>query len=157
MWCTVLAAGRAAIGRGHAVAGVRGAMDDAVAPERRLWEGLRSFFHFVAEHRDSWAVLYQQARVSGEPFSSDVVRARRRVMEEVDALAVRATTLPCGRRVISAKDADVVAHVVVGAADSLTDWLLDHPEESPETLALRVMNLAWVGMQRLIEGDVWRP
>lgn len=123
------------------VESVRGAVDAAADPQQRIWAGLQAFFQFVADNRESWIVLYQQARTQGERFSTEVFQARCRVMEEVTALFVSGTATPRGR-LISETDAQILAHIAAGAADALTDWLLAHPEETPETLTRRVIALA---------------
>src|SRR5699024_10311311 len=46
---------------------------------------------------------------------------------------------------------------LVGAAESLADWWLDHPDVSPGNLASYLMNLTWLGFNDLIAGAVWRP
>ena len=49
------------------------------------------------------------------------------------------------------------AYALVGAAESLADWLADHPEADPERTATRMMNIAWLGAGQLLHGQVWRP
>nr|WP_246422011.1 TetR/AcrR family transcriptional regulator [Nocardiopsis mwathae] len=130
------------------VEAVRSALRSDATPEQRLWEGLRAFFRFVAGHRESWKVLYQQARSQGEPFSKEVAQARCRVMDEITALVVSGTELPDGGRIISTEDAELLARIAAGAADALTDWLLEHPRETPEDLTMRVMEIARIGAHR---------
>ncbi len=126
---------------------VRAAVEPDAAPEQRLWAGLQAFFQFVADNRESWIVLYQQARTEGEPFSTEVFQARCRVMEEITALVVSSTRSTEGG-LISETDAEILAHIAAGAADALTDWLLAHPEETPETLTRRVIGLAVTAARR---------
>ena len=133
---------------------VRAAVHPGEPPELGLWSGLRVFFCFVADNRDSWAVLYQHARTQGEPFSKEVGAARSRVIDEITRMVVAGTSLPGGERIVSQRDAEILARIAIGAADSLTDWLLEHPEESPESLIDRVTNLALIGVERYNTGDV---
>jgi hypothetical protein len=51
---------------------------------------------------------------------------------------------------------EVVAYALVGATESLADWLADHPEEDPDRTATRMMNIAWLGAGHLLRGDGWR-
>ncbi|MEV0318947.1 TetR/AcrR family transcriptional regulator [Streptomyces sp. NPDC050658] len=130
------------------------------APELRLYAGLSAFFAFVAERRDSWVVLHRQASELSEAIAAAVADARRAVMAQVAGLVWDGITesgggSPGGR--LSAEDADFVAHALVGAADSLTDWMGSHPGQSPEGVTLRLMNMVWVGMGRVLEGEVWMP
>ena len=38
-----------------------------------------------------------------------------------------------------------MAYALVGAAESLADWLADHPDEDPGRTATRLMNAVWLG------------
>ncbi|WP_338696640.1 TetR/AcrR family transcriptional regulator [Streptomyces sp. Q6] len=145
------------------------------APELRLYAGLSAFFVFVAEHRDSWVVLHRQASELSEAIAAAVAEARRAVMSEVASLirdgirestgdgaipgADRADGADRGHRAaqLGDEDADFVAHALVGAADSLTDWMERHPGQSPEGITLRLMNMVWVGMRDVLDGKVWLP
>ncbi|MGW2343687.1 TetR/AcrR family transcriptional regulator [Streptomyces sp. NPDC001661] len=127
------------------------------APELRLYAGLSAFFAFVAEHRDSWVVLHRQASELSEAIAAAVADARRAVMAEVAGL-IRDGISDSGRgSQLGAEDADFVAHALVGAADSLTDWMERNPGQSPEGITLRLMNMVWVGMRDVLDGEVWAP
>lgn len=131
------------------------------APELRLYAGLSAFFAFVAEHRDSWIVLHRQASELGESIAAAVAEARRAVMAQVAGLVwdgIRESVAARGRGAqLADEDADFVAHALVGAADSLTDWMGRHPQQSPEGVTLRLMNMVWMGMDRVLGGEVWTP
>src|SRR5439155_25849467 len=92
-----------------------------VPADRRLWNGLRAFFGFVAADRDGWAVLYRQAR-GREPFAGEVARMRDRMVDLVAGLLCTA----------GAADATPMAYALVGAGESLADWLVDHPDRGPD-------------------------
>ncbi|MFI5659290.1 TetR/AcrR family transcriptional regulator [Streptomyces sp. NPDC051684] len=127
------------------------------APELRLYAGLSAFFVFVAEHRDSWVVLHRQASELSEAITAAVADARRAVMAEVAGL-IRDGISDSGRGArLGDEDADFVAHALVGAADSLTDWMERNPGQSPEGITLRLMNMVWVGMRDVLDGEVWVP
>lgn len=122
--------------------------------DEQLWRGLRAFFGFVGAHRDGWAVLYRQARAS-EPFATELATMRRRIVDVVAVMLSRALA-GHGVRVRDA-ELEASAYALVGAGESLADWLADHPEEDPERTATRMMNVAWLGAGQLLRGDVWRP
>ncbi|MGD6745385.1 TetR/AcrR family transcriptional regulator [Streptomyces sp. BH106] len=127
------------------------------APELRLHAGLSAFFAFVAEHRDSWVVLHRQASELSEAIAAAVADARIAIMAEVAGL-IRDGISDSGRgSQLGDEDADFVAHALVGAADSLTDWMERHPGQSPEGITLRLMNMVWVGMRDVLDGEVWAP
>ncbi|MGH3672907.1 MAG: TetR/AcrR family transcriptional regulator [Pseudonocardiaceae bacterium] len=119
---------------------ITAAVPAGLPPDEQLRRGLLAFFTFVAEHRDSWIVLYRQARVQGGPFAGEIAAARGRIIVLVAGLLAdsphateRARSTP-------------VAHALVGAAEGLSDWGLDHPEESPEALVTRLMKIVWAGL-----------
>lgn len=144
---------------GRLVAAFREAARAGGRPEERLSAGLTAFFGFVAEHRDSWVVLHRQAPEQSRTIAAELVEARRSVMAEVNRLVVDGISEGgehAGR--LGEEDADFVAHALVGAADSLTDWMERHPGESPAGVTTRLMNMVWVGMRNVLGGEVWaRP
>ncbi|OKI67852.1 TetR/AcrR family transcriptional regulator [Micromonospora sp. CB01531] len=133
---------------------IAGAAAPDLPADERLWRGLRAFFGFVGAHRDGWAVLYRQAR--GErPFAAEVATMRGRLVEVVASMLDHA--LRAKGREVRGTDLEVVAYALVGASESLADWLADHPEADPEKTATRMMNVAWLGADRLLRGVTWHP
>ncbi|GAB3819028.1 TetR/AcrR family transcriptional regulator [Micromonospora zhanjiangensis] len=129
-------------------------VDPDLPPDEQLWRGLRAFFGFVGAHRDGWAVLYRQAR-GEQPFAGQLAQMRTRMVEVVAGMLGRATAAE-GREV-PATELDVMAYALVGATESLADWLADHPEADPERTATRMMNVAWLGAAELLRGNTWHP
>jgi AcrR family transcriptional regulator len=123
-------------------------------PDEQLWRGLRAFFGFVGAHRDGWAVLYRQAR-AGEPFAAELAKMRMRIVEVVVSMLSRA--LAGHGRCVREAELEASAYALVGAGESLADWLADHPEEDAERTATRMMNVAWLGAAQLLRGEVWKP
>ncbi|OQO90625.1 TetR family transcriptional regulator [Saccharomonospora piscinae] len=127
-----------------------------VPPDMQLWHGLRSFYGFVAGYRESWIVLHRHALTAGSPFSDEVTALRGRAIELVKGLVVSAGT-ERGLAPQAEFSGEGMAAALVGAAESLADWWLDHPDVSDGVLASWLMNLTWLGFNDLVEGDVWRP
>lgn len=131
------------------------AVVDMVQPDapadRQLWHGLRAFFGFVGAHREGWVVLYRQAR-GHERFGAEVARMRDTMAEVVSGLLRRAVG-PQAPEI----ELTTMAYALVGAGESLADWLADSVEEDPEATATRLMNLVWLGAERLMRGATWRP
>ncbi|QKW06585.1 TetR/AcrR family transcriptional regulator [Streptomyces sp. NA04227] len=135
----------------------QGAASQGGTPELQLHAALVAFFRFVAESRDSWVVLHRQASELSEAIAAAVAEARRAVMAQVAGL-VRHGIAEAGPKVqLGDGEADFVAHALVGAADTLTDWMDRNPGQSPEAVALRLMNMVWVGMSHVLEGETWTP
>ncbi|MGA8115530.1 MAG: helix-turn-helix domain-containing protein, partial [Actinocatenispora sp.] len=58
---------------------VTSVVDDTLPPDQQLWHGLRAFYAVIAEHRDAWTVLHQQAPAHGDPFAAEVAGLRTAV------------------------------------------------------------------------------
>ncbi len=123
-------------------------------PDEQLWRGLRAFFAFVGAHRDGWSVLYRQAR-GQEPFVREVAAMRARMVDVVCGLLSR--VIAASGREPRPVDVTAMAYALVGAGESLADWVADHSEEPAEVTATRLMNFVWVGAGELLRGAVWRP
>ncbi len=123
--------------------------------DEQLWRGLRAFFAFVGAHRDGWSVLYRQAR-GQEPFAAEVAAMRGRLVEIVAGLLGRAVEA-VGHRAARPADLTAMAYALVGVAESLADWVVEHTDEDPEVTATRMMNFVWLGADDLLRGRSWRP
>jgi AcrR family transcriptional regulator len=123
-------------------------------PDEQLWRGLRAFFSFVGAHREGWAVLYRQAR-GQEPFAAELAQMRARMVDVVAGLLARLIT--AGGRQYRHRDVTAMAYALVGAGESLADWVVDHAEEPSEVTAARLMNFVWLGAGELLRGATWRP
>jgi hypothetical protein len=117
---------------------------------------LRSFFEFVAAHRESWRVLHRQSIAQGGPFTEELMAMRQRAISLVAAVLMR-TGSDEGVGEAASVAGEPLAAALVGAGESLADWWLDHPEESPSSIAARLMNLVWMGFGNLVEDRVWKP
>src|SRR5882672_3163796 len=98
-------------------------------PDEQLWRGLRAFFTFVGAHRDGWSVLYRQAR-GQEPFAVQLAEVRARMVDVVATLLTR--VIAAGGRPHKPNDVTAMAYALVGAGESLADWVVDHSEEPAE-------------------------
>jgi AcrR family transcriptional regulator len=123
--------------------------------ERRLWRRLLAYFEFVGQRRDEWRVLNREATSTGGPFSEQVARARGEAIRLVAQQLEEA--VQAGGGTAPASELEPLAHALVGAGESLADWWVDHPDEPVEAMALRLMNLVWLGLGDLLEGRLWAP
>lgn len=137
------------------MAAIAGQAQDERPPDEQLWRALRAFFRFVDEHRDSWSMLYRQARGEGGSLATELDTIRDRIVDLVSYLLGRSRAAHDAPGTDT--DLRALAYALVGAAESLAAWLTDHPEEGADATAARLMNLAWVGFRDLLRGDVWRP
>jgi AcrR family transcriptional regulator len=125
---------------------ITAAVPTGLAPHERLRRGLLAFFEFVAEHRDGWIVLYRQARVHGT-FAGEIAIARGRIIVMVAGLLASSSGDDARARAMP------IAHALVGAAEALSDWGLEHPEETPNALATRLMDVIWTGLEHADHPD----
>lgn len=127
---------------------IAAAVPTGLTPDERLYCGLLAFFEFVAEYRDGWIVLYRQARVQGA-FAGQITALRERIIVVVAGLLAGASG--DGAR----SHAMPTAYALVGAAEALSDWGVEHPEQTPARLAHRLMDLMWTGFSGLSRGERW--
>ena len=122
------------------VEAVTSGADASLPPREQLDRGVLAFFTFVAQHRDSWLVLYRQARAQA-PFAQQVVAGRAQVAGVVSALLQRSN--PHG---LEAAYFDAVAFALVGAGEALADRMLDEADPDPRSSATLLVDLAWHGL-----------
>lgn len=125
-------------------------VDAELAPDEQLWRGMRAFFALVASNRDGWTVLYRQGR---GPFAEERARMRAKMIDVVAGMLTRAVEAR-GRRARSS-EITALAYALVGASESLADWLVEHPDEAPEPVAGRLMNIVWLGAAHMFDGATW--
>ncbi|HCT75512.1 MAG TPA: TetR family transcriptional regulator [Micromonosporaceae bacterium] len=130
------------------------AADASLPPDEQLWRGIKGFFEYVGGHREGWSVLYRQAR-SLEPFAGDLA-AMRRAMVQVIAHQLDLALQKEGRQV-RPDELTSMALSLVGASESLADWLASHPDADPGKTATRLMNAVWMGAGQLLRGQTWKP
>ena len=125
------------------VQAIRTAVRDPRVPTEvdPLHRGMRAFFAFVVDNRESWTVLYRRAAAQGQPFAKETDRARDRVTAEMADLITTCTRGDYGA--LDSREAQLLARVAVSTADAFADWLLDHPGEDPDTMAGHVTELTW--------------
>jgi AcrR family transcriptional regulator len=127
-------------------------VDPMLTPDDQMWSGMRAFFAFVADNVDSWTVLHRQAPAA---FADEYAAMRARMVDVVDGMLHRAVQ---GRGGASQPDEiATLAFALVGAGESLADWLADNPTMSPDALANRFMRIIWLGVGSLLDGAAWHP
>lgn len=132
------------------------AMDTVVDPslpaERQLWESVLAYLTYVEQHRAGWAVLYQALAARGGPVAGTVAEIRAAITQRAAAL-ISANLADENAESV----AEALAHGFVGAGESLANWWIEHPRESKETTATRLMEVAWLGLDQAIAGRSWQP
>ncbi|QIZ35222.1 TetR/AcrR family transcriptional regulator [Saccharopolyspora sp. ASAGF58] len=130
------------------------AVEAGLSPAEQLWRGLRVFFEYVSRNQAGWAVLHRQVN-QGEPFVSELVEWRERATSVIAALLAQATEESA--QPMQPEQAEPFAVALVGAGESLVGWWLQHPEHTADGMAMRLMNMVWMGFSDLVEGRSWTP
>jgi AcrR family transcriptional regulator len=130
------------------------AADESLPADEQLWHGLLAFFEFVVEHPEGWAVLHRQAAAEGGEPGREVAGMRARIVGLVATLIGEVASTKGGK--LDALEVEALAQALVGAGESLANWWSDHPQQTAEDLASRLMNLAWMGLGDLYEGRRWK-
>ncbi|MEU9344432.1 TetR/AcrR family transcriptional regulator [Streptomyces sp. NPDC048278] len=136
---------------------VRTGVDRELPADRQLWDGLRAFFTYTAEHPDGWSVLHLQARTHGERFASEVAAMREEIVAFVTQLIVAAARAAHRDPDLAESEVAGLAEALVGAAESLAAWANATPGVTARQAAATLMNFAWAGLGNLMEGRPWSP
>jgi AcrR family transcriptional regulator len=126
-------------------------------PDQRLWRGLLSVFEFIGEHRELWFAFNAPGTNAAPPGAGEIAAHGRRAMNELLEEVLMAGAISEGVAPEAAGEAAPLAHALTGSVLAIADWWSRHPEEPAELQALRVMNFAWAGFERLLEGRLWLP
>ena len=114
----------------------------------RLRGGIEAFLGFVEERRDAWRMLFRDA---ADP---DMIELLDRVEEQAAGVLVALMVEEAGDEE-PREDLEVFARLLSGALQALANWWLEHPEVTRAQLADRVMEFAWLGLQRRRAGERW--
>jgi AcrR family transcriptional regulator len=118
----------------------------------RLTVGFDAFYRFVEEHRVAWRMLFREAT------DPEAVAVLDRITAEVTGFVAGVIAEDPGVRRGEA-DSDgvqVIAQLLVGALQSLATWWSDHQELPRERIVEMTMDFAWLGLQRLSQGERWQ-
>ncbi len=109
----------------------------------RLRGGVDAFLGFVEERRDAWRALFRDA---ADPELGDVLD--RAQAQATIALAEMMRSDP-DAPAMTDRQVEMTAQLVSGAVQALANWWHDHPEAPRSELVDRVMDVFWLGFERL--------
>jgi AcrR family transcriptional regulator len=118
----------------------------------RLAVGFDAFYGFVEEHRVAWRMLFREAT------DPEAVAVLDRITAEVTAFVAGVIAEDPGVRrneVDAEHGVQVIAQLLVGALQSLANWWADHQELPRQRIVEMTMDFAWLGLQRLGQGERW--
>jgi AcrR family transcriptional regulator len=118
----------------------------------RLAVGFDAFYGFVEDHRVAWRMLFREAT------DPEAVAVLDRITAEVTAFVAGVIAEDPGVRrneVDAEHGVQVIAQLLVGALQSLATWWSDHQELPRERIVEMTMDFAWLGLQRVGQGERW--
>lgn len=127
----------------NAAAGERG--------EVRLRGGVDAFLRFVEERREAWRMLFRDA---GDPEVAEVLqRLERQATGVIAALIAADPAAQADEGPEHERGIEMLAQLLSGAMQSLANWWYDHQDVPREQLVDRVIEFAWIGLERLSAGE----
>lgn len=130
------------------------ALAGAEPGEDRMRAGTEAFFTFLEERRGAAAIML---RNTADP---DVAEWLARLRDQVGAAIVTLRTAEIAEQVQespqSRVEIEMIAQQQIGAIQSLADWWGEHRDVPKEQVVAAVMELAWVGLERISQGERWR-
>ena len=134
---------------------INAALVDAEPGEQRMRAGLEAFFTFLEERRGTAAIML---RNTGDP---DVLQWLDRLRDGVAAAIVTLMTDEVNELFASEEEmrrtVEMVAQQQIGAIQSLADWWSEHREVPKEQVVATAMEFAWIGLDRISQGERWTP
>jgi AcrR family transcriptional regulator len=110
--------------------------------ELQLRAGVRAYYAYVDAHRDAFRVLFREMGDPGAELARQRHRLSRRVASALELIMMAAEAPPW-----RAADTVPLAEAWIGAARSLADWWLDHPEMTADDMADLLANFGLVGVR----------
>jgi AcrR family transcriptional regulator len=133
---------------------VIGAIATAAPPEQRLRAGGDAFLSFVEDHREPWRLMVRNPADSG--IEASVGRVQSEIASAVAALMQADATQEMGDDPDDAHfEIEMLAQQIVGALRALANWWDDHREVPRERLLETHVDFAWIGLDRLSQGESW--
>lgn len=130
---------------------VRAAAAKTDAIDARQEAIIRAVLQFVADYREHWVVIFGAQGLGGE-IAAEGARARASMVALVAELTGELLDDPALEPHLEPL-ADAMVAVVMAAA---ARWA-EYPEESLDVHVIRVMSLTWVGLERMLQGELWLP
>src|SRR5262249_60863864 len=132
---------------------ISGAVAGAEPGEQRMRAGPEAFCGFVEERRGAWRIMF--------PNGDDPDLAVRldRLRDEVAAAIVQLMSEEAERKGLDFPNlprfVEMIAQQMVGAMQSLADWWDLHRKVPKEEVIQAAMDFAWIGQERISQGQHW--
>lgn len=130
------------------------AVTEAEPGEERLRAGLDGFLRFVEERPDAWRMLVRN--VSDPAVAEWLDGLRRQVASTItERMVAEAPPGDLVEGVSREVGIEMAAEQIVGAAQSLANWWVEHPGTPRESLLAIAMDFMWLGLRGVESGERW--
>lgn len=123
--------------------------------EVRVPAALDAWATYVESHPFAAKMFFRDA--SGDP---DVQADHREVQDQARvALGVLLREEPGTEKIAGPgpEALEMAAEVMRAGLAGLAIWWLDHPQVTREQIVLTVVNVVWIGYERVLRGEGWKP
>jgi AcrR family transcriptional regulator len=122
----------------------------------RVPQMLDAWFGYVQEHPYAWRMLF--ADTTGDP---EVQALHREIAAQSRALLVPLLAgQPGSARIAGSaqlESLDMLWEVLRAVLQGLALWWYEHQQVARERIVATAMNALWIGYERVLAGEVWRP
>jgi AcrR family transcriptional regulator len=116
-------------------------------PERRIERALNAWFEYIDSH-PAWLMVFRDAPPELADFHREI---RARGLESLSPMTARESLADPGPEVAIATE--LFRSAVAGVAL----WWSDNRDVPREQAVGVIMNLLWLGFERVLEGERWQP
>lgn len=123
-------------------------------PEERLRAGIEAFLAFAEENP---RVLRLLTRNVDDPVAGEALdRLREEAAAACAELMVKHAPEPRPGDLPVETTVAILAHLISGGVQFLASWWLDHRDVPRAAVVESLMDLYWVGLERLTQGERWK-
>jgi AcrR family transcriptional regulator len=121
-------------------------------PGEQLYNTLVTWFRFIDENPSTWNLMVDEGLLEfGE--AADEIEAIRAEHTELIATLIMSHAPP--GHVEDALEIEIVAAAISGVGERITRWRTRNPGLTPERTARHLMQLLWLGLERMADGVMW--
>jgi AcrR family transcriptional regulator len=125
----------------------------AEAPSRdRLRAGVNAVFEYIERDRYAWRLMFRESAT--DPDVAAVGQELQR--QTTEAIAALVAVDPAAQQLLGERGAEAairVAEVIKSSVNGLASWWYDHPEFPRERLVDELVEMLWLGFERLAAGE----
>lgn len=134
---------------------VKSSYDPERTAEQQLWDGFLAYFVYVGENSAAWRLISFDAFPAVSDFHDIAVEIHDTLRGEIEERIRLASSGTPADPFADPVQCAALARAMFGAAETIAlDWL-ESGDGTPEAPCGHIMNFFWVGLGRMVAGDVW--